>query len=60
MVNNKTNLDRVFGALGSPVRRAILARLESGDDFSVSERLHDVGDGYAGADGGCLSMVAPL
>jgi DNA-binding transcriptional ArsR family regulator len=37
MVNNQTNLDRVFGALGSPVRRAILAQLESGDDFSVSD-----------------------
>lgn len=37
MVNNQASLDRVFGALGSPVRRAILMRLESGDDFSVSD-----------------------
>jgi DNA-binding transcriptional ArsR family regulator len=37
MVNHQENLDRVFGALGSPVRRAILMRLESGDDFSVSD-----------------------
>jgi DNA-binding transcriptional ArsR family regulator len=37
MVNNQVNLDRVFGALGSPVRRAILLRLESGADVSVSE-----------------------
>ena len=29
MVNNQASLDRVFGALGSPVRRAILVRLEA-------------------------------
>ena len=37
MVNNQPALDRVFGALGSPIRRAILMRLESGEDMSVSE-----------------------
>jgi DNA-binding transcriptional ArsR family regulator len=34
MVNN---LDLVFGALGSPVRRAILMQLESGENCSVSD-----------------------
>jgi DNA-binding transcriptional ArsR family regulator len=37
MVNNQVGLDRVFGALGSPVRRAILLRLESGGGLSVSD-----------------------
>ena len=37
MVNQSARLDIVFGALGSPVRRAILARLEAGDGVSVSE-----------------------
>jgi DNA-binding transcriptional ArsR family regulator len=30
------NLDRTFAALGDPTRRAILARLESEDELSVS------------------------
>jgi DNA-binding transcriptional ArsR family regulator len=37
MVNNKDHLDRVFGALVSPVRRAMLARLEATDRASVSQ-----------------------
>jgi DNA-binding transcriptional ArsR family regulator len=37
MVNHQAVLDRVFGALGSPIRRAILLRLETGDDMSVSD-----------------------
>jgi DNA-binding transcriptional ArsR family regulator len=37
MVNYQARLDRVFGALGSPTRRAILMRLEKGDGVSVSE-----------------------
>ncbi len=30
-------LDRTFAALSDPTRRALLARLESGEDLSVSE-----------------------
>jgi DNA-binding transcriptional ArsR family regulator len=37
MVNNQASLDRVFGALGSPVRRAILMRLEAEAECSVSD-----------------------
>jgi DNA-binding transcriptional ArsR family regulator len=37
MVNYQARLDRVFGALVSPKRRAILTRLEKGDGVSVSE-----------------------
>jgi DNA-binding transcriptional ArsR family regulator len=37
MVNNQASLDRVFGALGSPVRRAILMRLETEAECSVSD-----------------------
>jgi DNA-binding transcriptional ArsR family regulator len=37
MVNNQASLDRVFGALGSPVRRAILVRLEAEAECSVSD-----------------------
>ena len=32
MVNNKVNLDRVFGALADPTRRAILQRLSQGNE----------------------------
>jgi DNA-binding transcriptional ArsR family regulator len=32
-----TQLDRVFGALSDPTRRALLARLEAEDGISVSE-----------------------
>ncbi|PJK28734.1 ArsR/SmtB family transcription factor [Minwuia thermotolerans] len=31
MVNSKPNLDRVFGALADPTRRAILTRLNRGE-----------------------------
>jgi DNA-binding transcriptional ArsR family regulator len=38
MVNHQTHdLDRVFGALGDPTRRAILARLEQQDGLAISE-----------------------
>jgi DNA-binding transcriptional ArsR family regulator len=37
MVNHQATLDRVFGALGDPTRRAILARLEREGGVSVSE-----------------------
>lgn len=37
MVNYSSRLDRVFGALGSPARRAILVQLEACDRASVSE-----------------------
>lgn len=43
MVNNQVSLDRVFGALGSPVRRAILTQLQSGDDLSVSDLASPLG-----------------
>lgn len=33
----ETALDRTFAALADPTRRALLARLESGEDMSVSE-----------------------
>ena len=32
MVNHQVNLDRVFGALADPTRRAILQRLSQGDE----------------------------
>jgi DNA-binding transcriptional ArsR family regulator len=37
MVNYDLQLNRTFAALVDPTRRAILARLERGDDPSVSE-----------------------
>lgn len=37
MVNHDAALDRIFGALVDPTRRAILARLERQDGASVSE-----------------------
>jgi DNA-binding transcriptional ArsR family regulator len=37
MVNYEVRLDRVFGALGSPKRRAIMLHLEKGGVVSVSE-----------------------
>ncbi|HKO67045.1 MAG TPA: metalloregulator ArsR/SmtB family transcription factor [Burkholderiaceae bacterium] len=37
MVNHSARLDRVFGALVSPARRAILARLAQKDSASISE-----------------------
>jgi DNA-binding transcriptional ArsR family regulator len=37
MVNYQDRLDRVFGALVSPTRRAILLHLESANGVSVSE-----------------------
>jgi DNA-binding transcriptional ArsR family regulator len=37
MVNHQATLDRVFGALGDPTRRAILARLEREGGVSISE-----------------------
>jgi len=43
MVNNQLSLDRVFGALGSPVRRAILTQLQSGDGRSVSDLAAPLG-----------------
>jgi DNA-binding transcriptional ArsR family regulator len=43
MVNHQLNLDRVFGALGSPVRRAILTQLQTGDDLSVSDLAAPLG-----------------
>ncbi len=33
----EATLDRTFQALADPTRRALLARLQSGDDISVSE-----------------------
>jgi len=36
MVNNPSQLDLLFGALGDPIRRAILLRLKRGD-ATVSE-----------------------
>jgi DNA-binding transcriptional ArsR family regulator len=42
MVNHQDRLDRVFGALVSPARRAILARLEETDGASVSELAEPV------------------
>src|SRR5215204_5645371 len=42
MVNYVDRLDRVFGALGSPARRAILARLAQIDQASVSELAQPV------------------
>ncbi len=37
MVNHEARLDRVFGALTNPTRRAILCQLEQGGAASVSE-----------------------
>jgi DNA-binding transcriptional ArsR family regulator len=38
MVNHESNpLDRTFGALADPTRRALLARLGTGDEVSVSD-----------------------
>lgn len=38
MVNYQSrDLDRIFGALGDPTRRAILARLEQEDGLAVSD-----------------------
>ena len=37
MVNYQARLDRTFGALVDPTRRAILARLERADEATVSE-----------------------
>lgn len=37
MVNHTDRLDRLFGALGSPARRAILARLETMECASISD-----------------------
>lgn len=37
MVNHSARLDRVFGALVSPARRAILQRLAQNDCASISE-----------------------
>lgn len=37
MVNDTETLDRIFGALGDPTRRAILLRLERRTSASVSE-----------------------
>jgi DNA-binding transcriptional ArsR family regulator len=37
MVNYQERLDRTFGALTDPTRRAILARLEHSDGASISE-----------------------
>ena len=42
MVNQQDRLDRVFGALVSPARRAILMRLEAADCASVSELARPV------------------
>jgi DNA-binding transcriptional ArsR family regulator len=42
MVNHQARLDRVFGALVSPTRRAVLMRLEACDRASVSELAHAV------------------
>ena len=43
MVNREARLDRLFGALGNATRRRILARLEAGDDPSVSELAAPLG-----------------
>jgi DNA-binding transcriptional ArsR family regulator len=37
MANYQDRLDRTFGALGDPTRRAMLARLDRADGASVSE-----------------------
>jgi hypothetical protein len=37
MVNNRPGLDRAFGALADPTRRAILERLQGGERATVSE-----------------------
>ena len=43
MVNYSDRLDRVFGALVSPARRAILQRLAQTDCASISELAQPVG-----------------
>ncbi len=42
MVNHSARLDRVFGALVSPARRAILAQLAQADCASISELAQPV------------------
>jgi len=42
MVNHSERLDRLFGALVNPARRAILMRLAEADDVSISELAQPV------------------